>query len=555
VQRRRIAEVFKDGMVGAEVIIDGETWSVIRSIGHLRRHAAIRGLTLDEVDLNDIGRGNLETFHAAVVQTIITLPVATLIPVATEDVWAVALSWLARDQECRFAHPLIWRDSSSDSGSPALGISGALETVRALIGAMSVEEPELRRDEARIEHEKGSVLKSADRLEWHIQRERTRLCSALRLGQSGDAEGPVLLEAMRCAAHDRQFAAEVSAGDDAAPDGDPVVAWTDARDSVKEAESALAVLQARIEGANRVVAMMEGEAGPLALRELTGVSCEICDVPVSRALAEGCGISEVAARLDEVRERRRTLLERIDDEKAKLASLVRQERDLNAELSALSAEEARLRPIALAARQAHRDNKAKEVEATVLVEDVRRLDAYIDELDRNRAKYGELESALGAVRTRLSAFREQHRSVVDTLSRRFDSIVRHLLPTAEGSVRVTGTTLELSVLLGGDRTTPAIDSLKVLAFDLAVLTRSMEGANHVPAFLMHDSPREADLGPSIYDAWFELIRSLERPGQAADFQYIITTTTAPPPALRDPEYCVLKLNGSPASQRLLGKDL
>jgi hypothetical protein len=48
--------------------------------------------------------------------------------------------------------------------------------------------------------------------------------------------------------------------------------------------------------------------------------------------------------------------------------------------------------------------------------------------------------------------------------------------------------------MGGDRSTAAIDSLKVLGFDLSALCLSIEGATRVPAFLVHDSPREADLG-------------------------------------------------------------
>jgi hypothetical protein len=71
-------------------------------------------------------------------------------------------------------------------------------------------------------------------------------------------------------------------------------------------------------------------------------------------------------------------------------------------------------------------------------------------------------------------------------------------PDAKGRVTLSGNGLEAHVDLGGDRTTAAIDSLKVLAFDLAVLCLSIEGATRVPALLIHDSPREADLGFSIY---------------------------------------------------------
>ena len=42
----------------------------------------------------------------------------------------------------------------------------------------------------------------------------------------------------------------------------------------------------------------------------------------------------------------------------------------------------------------------------------------------------------------------------------------------------------------------------------------------LPAFLVHDSPREADLGEAIYHRLFKLVRSFERLGDHPPFQYI-----------------------------------
>lgn len=109
--------------------------------------------------------------------------------------------------------------------------------------------------------------------------------------------------------------------------------------------------------------------------------------------------------------------------------------------------------------------------------------------------------------------------------------------------------------MGGDRTTAAIESLKVLAFDLAAMCLSIEGMTRVPPFLLHDSPREADLGLSIYGRLFDIAEELERIGGTTLFQYIITTTTAPPAEFREAPYLQLKMYGDPPAQRLLGVDL
>ncbi len=115
--------------------------------------------------------------------------------------------------------------------------------------------------------------------------------------------------------------------------------------------------------------------------------------------------------------------------------------------------------------------------------------------------------------------------------------------------------MQLVVDFGGERNTPAIDLVKVLAFDLATLCRSIEGATRLPALLIHDSPRTSDLGLSIYHELFHLMRELEDVGPGPLFQYIVTTTSRPPDELVDDERVRLKLRGSPADARLLGRDL
>jgi len=126
---------------------------------------------------------------------------------------------------------------------------------------------------------------------------------------------------------------------------------------------------------------------------------------------------------------------------------------------------------------------------------------------------------------------------------------------ASGNARLTGKGLELKVQMGGNRSTSAIDSLKVVAFDLAALCLSMEGKTQVPAFLIHDSPREADLGLSLYERLFHFVHDLEGVTETPAFQYIITTTTRPPESLAKKPWLTTTLSGSPASERLLKRDL
>ena len=119
---------------------------------------------------------------------------------------------------------------------------------------------------------------------------------------------------------------------------------------------------------------------------------------------------------------------------------------------------------------------------------------------------------------------------------------------------LTGNGLKLTVKMGGNRSTSAIDSLKVIAFDLAALCLGIEEKTRVPTLLIHDSPREADLGLPLYDQVFHLANRLEDTGEPL-FQYIVTTTTRPPPELAKPPWLCLTLRGTPAGERLLRCDL
>ena len=73
----------------------------------------------------------------------------------------------------------------------------------------------------------------------------------------------------------------------------------------------------------------------------------------------------------------------------------------------------------------------------------------------------------------------------------------------------------------------------------------------MPAFLIHDSPREADLGLDLYHRLFLFTQWLEGVGNQPLFQYIITTTTPPPDEVKTETCLRLTLRGTPAKERLL----
>jgi hypothetical protein len=108
--------------------------------------------------------------------------------------------------------------------------------------------------------------------------------------------------------------------------------------------------------------------------------------------------------------------------------------------------------------------------------------------------------------------------------------------------------------LGGE----AINTLMILLADLTAMIARVDGVGHMPALLIHDSPREADLGQHIYWNLLRLVADLasrlSKDGNAA-FQYIVTTTTSPPRDMRDGSYVVLPLDASDPGELLFRKVL
>ena len=190
-----------------------------------------------------------------------------------------------------------------------------------------------------------------------------------------------------------------------------------------------------------------------------------------------------------------------------------------------------------------------------LIDDANRLEESLLAQEQRHRRAEELAGELDQKRATTAAFREAQASVFCRLSRFFGAIIHEMAgPNAGGKVALDGNGLKLSVELGGERSTAAIDSLKVIAFDLAVMCMSIEGGLPLPAFLVHDSPREADLGLSVYHRLFHLVRHLEPKEGQPLFQYIVTTTTRPPNELSDKPWLRETLGGS-AEARLLKRDL
>lgn len=96
----------------------------------------------------------------------------------------------------------------------------------------------------------------------------------------------------------------------------------------------------------------------------------------------------------------------------------------------------------------------------------------------------------------------------------------------------------------------------VIADIASMLSAGLMGYH--PGFLLHDSPREADLDRHIYDRYFNAILQITNllgGAEKAPFQYIVTTTSAPPKNLQESKTVRVKLTGYPPTEMLWRRSL
>ena len=283
--------------------------------------------------------------------------------------------------------------------------------------------------------------------------------------------------------------------------------------------------------------------------------CPICEVPIDKALAEGCGISTATCDLHALQKSIAKLREHVQAEEIELQRLRNTVPDLK-EVS-LSQTANWSRSTVGQSSGTHRTRTLGTVlHARGLVHEVERYEALLAEHATAEKTAGTISTVLDETRATLAANRASVSDTIRHLSLLFSDVLGELVPgEIRGEAKLDGNGLSLKVELGGERSTAAIDSLKVVAFDLAAFAMSIEGQTRLPAFLLHDSPREADLGLSIYHRLFEFARKLQGFGPTPLFQYIVTTTTEPPKEFLDEEWRRLTIRGAPASERLLMADL
>ncbi|MFZ4776783.1 MAG: hypothetical protein ACOYM3_15540, partial [Terrimicrobiaceae bacterium] len=486
--------------------------------------------------------------------------------------WLHLLPWLSRDQECRYAKLVVWRDSSSQSETPKLDDDDRAYLVRVVLDMLSErEQAELsklssqhtQRDQSeanapKLEHESRSYHRT---LTEEYGDELPSLADSLFLDEiirRLDGERKTLDEQFSNIIDEPAFEAAQKR-------------QTKAIEGRSKAEAALESLTSNLKQAEEVVEMVRHNASQqeqinyyASLPEPDGV----CKVSLQAAADLGCPVAlkkienqntvdfttrsvdhNVRKEGENLESRVTTLNAQIEKASSALRDAQAEEKECGKEMHALG--ERQQATMLIRKRATERLSKLQWIAG--------RARTVHDAAEKERQSIVNLTKDIENTKKTAEAIREDFKRVMSDFSATFNRVIAALIgEDVSAGASFHGRAVQVSLTCRGDFTSAAIETIKILAFDLAVLASSIEGRGHHPRFLVHDGPREADMSAAIYRRFFILAREFERAAGEAEpnFQYIITTTEPPPDEIRkEPWLLDPILDASTQEGRLLKVDL
>ena len=477
--------------------------------------------------------------------------------------WKDLLGWLCRDQDCHFSHHAEWRYHEAESGPRVLSREDAYLVMRMAMGLLGPEETGLIADHRQRLKQNADAQKELTELQPHVNYAESQWRRMLpELAQSPLAGSiPDALEDM---AQEKQQSLKRLL--DAEMNHCRKIVdscHNQANELAKQrgvVEQELKQLQNDRTAQQAILDGLQSDAAGQAMQSLGtgGFDCPFYDTQAI-AFAAGCPgktalnlplaspertvcINACQGRITGIETRIRECLTRVGNLDAKVTSA--QEKLANAQNTLQQLHEKL--PVEIGAWK-NRESLAKDLKQARAA-----LIRKQNELPKFAARVEESKGLLAASRDRLG-------KSLNELSRYYTILLRRTItPDADGTVTVDGNGLHpepgLSV---ADSGTTLREYADVLSFDVACLTAAVCGFGHLPRLWMHDSPRQADSEEQLYHSLLRFLRDLEASypnGTKPSFQYILTTTSAPPAELNIAPYVRLRLHARQPSGKLLRID-
>jgi hypothetical protein len=537
---------FPNGGVGAEVRLRGETWVVRRAFASRGDDRALRGERLEDL-ADDAHRDSFSEFREAIEAVAFTDAHRELLKELSdiEIPWQFVLAWLTRDQECRLDGLTHWRHPESSSHSPVRKASAdtRLNVLRVAIGLYSEHSNIARRRVSEATQTASAAESEVRQADERFKVLRRDLAAALRR-EEGDIWPPPP-PSPEDALHDEQAAREahvrsLEVAVDQRLRSTTAIETTAAQKADEQALEAARTELAEVE--QRVTDLGDEVKRGKAQLELASTDNAKAWAAVRRAKHPTCPYDDTPLDVEKARfvcpiprlpdpEAARRLAQESDTHEKNVADEVASKASTLAKLKGHCAGlKTRIGNLerAIEAHQLAMTRATEESQVAWAAKGtLRNFVVAVKALDDARILEKKAKDAEKAILEQ----KNEHLSTYSTaeLTKWFDVLVKQIVAEeANGEVTLDGKGLHATIQWRGRRRSVALNSLRLVLFDLAALLCAVEGTSSAPAFLLHDSPREGDLDAWTYARLFETALAFGPEEETAPFQYIVTTTTEPP---------------------------
>jgi hypothetical protein len=561
--RDEVLAEFPQGGVGAVVHAGGETYSVFRYFNAHRDGLAAQGGDIENL-FGDGASQSYKEFETRLAELMLAGVAPRTIPETGQAIlWRHLLAWIARDQGSRFKSFFSWREGEGT------GLQRPRQdppiVMRAVLGLLDQGESQLLTRLCTLERELDEAQENAARLRQPPSLIRKRIESELRSWLNAPAGMPlysddlfkesVQSEVKRTRASAASTLAQLEAEEDKT-NGELVELRIDLRQKQhdydladndyhladaarRNDEAAYRKLAERREKLKALIGLCEHV--PVGLQQCSHIQEEIQTVSF-RDGRDLNAIGNVGA-----------------DWTARAAQALQRRQQAESPLRAAkergAAKEQALQALKIRRRTAEieQDRGERLLAELDRWEQASGSPEAADELVTAEKRCLDIQTDIDKARVDLAKLRHEQSAREKSLAGLTDLFVQELLShEAFGGLDIRDEERPFRLSLRGGE---AYRVLEILVGDLVCLLDAGNPASAFPSLLIHDCPREADMGPRPYRDFLHLIERTEREAYdgAAPFQYIVTTTTPPPESLQQEPYLRLTLDPSQDEGLLFGR--
>lgn len=580
-----IRKAFPTGYVAAEVHVRNQRYAVLRPLGDNRNSYVLKNGTLEEIlkEKGDFAYQDNYPVKLGLDDIIENFETRSIVRTNEPIQWGHLIAWSARDQEARFQNIYDWRSPRSESDWPSFRFpkSDPLFVMRVALGLFlrtELESEESLAEKLRLLATMESDLEKARKEPeyWRdhlIEELRTKLTPIFPDEKSAIDNAPLRVEGL-FPDLERLKSRAVFVLEEQQGVQNAQIERHD--ESIADYQEELALLKLDL---RRLQVVFEVDAAATGELKAAQTEDQAAKEKIENSKHQLCPYGNLlVGRCSHVVERQNILsaksksgdkataeeLEKREIERKKLDSQIA---ELNKSIKQKSNEIQQI----IKARDALK--KTAEVRSRMIESLTNCLNELLlwNERASNPKSYEKLTIKSRAIDSMRETIAQQQESLNkqisdhdenrDLLSKIFSTFAKAVLPSASynGVVGFQDRELNFQIKKKGTMTGEAMETLAVLLADLTCLFyNSLSVKSTLPGIMIHDSPREADLGLRLYHRFIRFAASLEqefRTNEECPFQYILTTTTPPPEVVKKSGVICLQLDASTPEGLLFKKDL